>query len=158
MTDRLALTPLTVDDADGMVAVYADERMYTYTGGTPPTADELRQRYDRLVGGWNHDRSEQWCNWIVRVSGRSEPIGAMQATIADDLAWASVAWEIAVGHQGNRYASEAARAIVDWLMVAGVARITAAVHPDHRASANVARMAGLSPTSELDDGEVVWER
>ena len=86
-TERLELTPLTVADADAMVAVYSDELMYTYTGGSAPTLAALRERYQRLHGGWNHDRTERWCNWIVRVKGDSRAIGAMQATIAVDLTW-----------------------------------------------------------------------
>lgn len=155
-TERLTLTPLTVGDADAMLAVYADERMYSFTGGSPPTASELRERYERLEHGWNHDRSEQWCNWIVRTRDSSDPIGAMQATIAGDRSWAAVAWEIAVDQQGNGYAAEAARAIVDWLAASGIAQITAAIHPAHAASVRVARAAGLTPTDERDDGEVVW--
>jgi RimJ/RimL family protein N-acetyltransferase len=34
--------------------------------------------------------------------------------------------------------------------------ITAAIHPGNAASAAVARRAGLAPTAELADGEVVW--
>jgi RimJ/RimL family protein N-acetyltransferase len=36
--------------------------------------------------------------------------------------------------------------------------VTAYVHPGHAASQAVARRAGLSPTDEIVDGEVVWRR
>jgi RimJ/RimL family protein N-acetyltransferase len=157
-TERLSLTPLTVADAAGMLDVYADQRMYEFTGGTPPSAMQLRQRFETLAKGWNHDRSEQWCNWIVRLHGRPHPIGAVQATVADDLTRAAVAWEIGVSHQGQGLASEASSALVDWLLAAGVARITATIHPDHLASAGVAARAGLTATDEIDDGEIVWHR
>ena len=158
LTERLVLAPLTVADAAGMLAVYADEGMYTFTGGAPLSAADLRRRYEHLAGGWNHDRSEQWCNWIVRSEGSADPVGAVQATIAVDLDWAAVAWEIGVPHQGRGLASEAASAVVDWLLASGVVRITASIHPDHVASAAVASRVGLSPTSEVDDGEIVWSR
>ena len=108
VTERLALTPLTVADADGMVEVYADRRMHDYTGGAPPSLPQLRKRYEQLVVGRNHDGSEQWCNWIVRLHGLPSPIGTMQATIARDLAEAAVAWEIGVDQQGRGLAVEAA--------------------------------------------------
>jgi hypothetical protein len=44
-TDRLRLTPLTVQDADAMVDVLADPELYTFIGGQPPTLEELRERY-----------------------------------------------------------------------------------------------------------------
>ncbi|MGH9132321.1 MAG: GNAT family N-acetyltransferase [Ilumatobacteraceae bacterium] len=157
VTERLTLTPLTVADAEGMLDVYRDQRMYEYTGGAPPTPTQLRERYKVLAKGFNHDRTEQWCNWIVRLDGDPGPIGAMQATIARDLTSAEVAWEIGVGHQGRGLASEAARALVDWLVASGVARITATIHPDHSASAGVAGRAGLIATNEVHDGEIVWQ-
>ncbi|HEY5874314.1 MAG TPA: GNAT family N-acetyltransferase [Ilumatobacteraceae bacterium] len=158
VTERLTLTPLTVADAVGMVEVYADQRMHEFTGGAPPSAPQLRERYERLVVGRNHDGSEQWCNWIVRFHGCPSPIGAMQATIAHDLAGAAVAWEIGVDHQGRGVAVEAACALVDWLFASGVERITASIHPDHAASAGVAARAGLVATDEVDDAEIVWHR
>ncbi|MDX2290691.1 MULTISPECIES: GNAT family N-acetyltransferase, partial [Streptomyces] len=57
--------------------------------------------------------------------------------------------------QGRGYASEAARALVGWLRPR-VRTVVAHVHPDHAASAAVARAAGLVPTDEVQDGEVRW--
>ncbi len=156
VTDRLTLSPLRADDADDMVEVYADEAMFTFTGGEPMDAARLRRRYEQLEAGWNHDGSERWCNWIVRVTDFPAPVGVIQATIAADRSWAAIAWEIGVAHQGRGLASEAAGAVVSWLRGAGVTRITAAIHPDHVASARVATKVGLAPTHEIDDGEVVW--
>lgn len=36
--------------------------------------------------------------------------------------------------------------------------VIAHIHPDHLASAAVARAAGLAPTAEMQDGEVRWRR
>ena len=141
-----------------MLAVYADERMYTFTGGGPPDAAALLHRYQRLAIGWNDARTERWCNWIVREHGCPAPIGAMQATMVADASQASVAWEIAVSQWGRGCAGGAARAMVDWLGESGVERITASIHPSHTASATVARRLGFVPTQDVDDGETVWLR
>jgi len=77
-TARLSLTPLRVDDADAMATVLADERLYEFTGGEPPTAAELRGRYARQVAGSGRP-DEVWLNWIVRVGG--EPVGYAQASV-----------------------------------------------------------------------------
>ena len=58
--------------------------------------------------------------------------------------------------QGRGYATEAAQALVGWLHGHGVANVTASIHPGNAASAAVARRAGLVPSSEVVDGEVVW--
>lgn len=140
---RLILTPLAVADADAMFAVYANERMYEFTGGSPPTSEQLRARYERLVVGWNDAHADRWCNWIARLGQSATPVGAIQATVAGDLSWAAVVWEICWSRQSNGLASEAAPAVVDWLREIGVTTITASIHPDHSASARVAERAEL---------------
>ena len=39
---------------------------------------------------------------------------------------------------------------------AGVTGFSAYIHPDHRASAGVARALGLSPTGTVVNGEIRW--
>ena len=46
--------------------------------------------------------------------------------------------------------------LVDWLAERGVTTISAHIHPDHHASASVARRAGLAPSDEMHEGEIVW--
>jgi len=158
VTERLRLSPLVVDDADEMVTVFADERMYEFTGGCPPSLDQLRERYRRLIVGQSGDGSEQWLNWTVRLVAEDLAVGAMQATVAIDRRSADVAWEVGVPWHGRGIASEAATAVVEWLVGQGVRTISAHIHPAHHASGRVAARAGLAPTSEMVDGETVWRR
>jgi RimJ/RimL family protein N-acetyltransferase len=158
VTERLRISPLVVDDADEMVSVFADDRMYEFTGGCPPSLDQLRDRYRRLIVGHSADGSEEWLNWVVRLSADDLAVGAMQATLAADHSSADVAWEVGVAWQGRGIASEAAAAVVEWLVGEGVPTITAYIHPDHHASGRVATRAGLSPTLDVVDGETMWRR
>ena len=139
-----------------MVAVYGDALMYEFTGGSPPTLDQLRSRYGRLAIGHSSDDTELWFNWIMRTTVDGTAIGAMQATVTADGSTADVAWEVGVAWQGRGHTSEAARAVVEWLIDHEVTSVRALVHPDHVASARVASRAGLEPSSELVDGEVLW--
>jgi RimJ/RimL family protein N-acetyltransferase len=156
-TPRLDLVPLRPEDADEMVQVLADARLYEFTGGRPPNRDELRERYVRQAAGRSPGGDEEWHNWIVRRRPEGEAIGFVQATIVDAGRSADIAWLVGVQWQGRGFAAEAARALVDWLELAGVSMITAHVHPDHRASAAVAASGGLEPTDRIDDGERVWQ-
>lgn len=158
VTERLTLTPLVEADAETMVAVLKDARMYEFTGGQPPTLERLRSRYQQLAVGHSRDRSEHWFNWIVRLTDIGRAVGAVQATVAADGAAAEVAWEVGVQWQGHGIASEAAAAVVEWLEAGGVTEIRACIHPDHGASAAVAAKLGLAPTGEVADDEVVWRR
>jgi RimJ/RimL family protein N-acetyltransferase len=157
-TERLVLSPLVVDDADEMVDVLGDERMYEFTGGEPPVLERLRERYRRLAEGRSPDGSELWFNWIVRLAADRTAVGTVQATVVADGDAAEVAWEVGIPWQGHGLASEAAVGMVDWLIAGGVRSISACVHQQHHASARVAARAGLAPTAEVVDGEIVWRR
>jgi RimJ/RimL family protein N-acetyltransferase len=154
-TERLSVVPLRAEDADEMFALFDDERLHEFIGGRPATLTELHDRYAKLAAG-SGKRDEVWLNWIVRLRTDSRPIGTVQATVTDDGCAAHVAWVIGVDWQNEGFASEAARALVDWLRGRGVNEIVAHIHPDHRASAGVAARAGLEPTDEEVDGERIW--
>jgi RimJ/RimL family protein N-acetyltransferase len=160
-TERLALTPLRPEDAAEMAAVLDDPALHGFIGGRPATPPELADRYARLAAGSGR-ADEIWLNWIVRDRDTAAAVGTVQATItpetaAADVGWtASVAWVIGVPWQGRGYATEAARGLVAWLRQRGVTVMTAAIHPDHRASEAVAVRAGLTLTTEEVDGERLW--
>ena len=153
-TDRLVLEPLRVQHADEMVDVLADPTLYEFTGGEPPGLAELRERYQWQVRGRSPDGSEEWLNWIIRLTADGRVIGFVQATIVDGHA--DVAWVVGVAWHGHGYATEAARAMIDSLSANGVQAVTAHIHADHAASAAVASRLGLVPTNEIEDGEIVW--
>jgi RimJ/RimL family protein N-acetyltransferase len=154
------MAPLAVADADEMVGVLSGAALYTFTGGSPPTLSELRARYARLAAGRSPDGREEWRNWIIRRDPDRAAIGYVQATIVEGGTRAEIAWVVGLSWQRQGFASEAVRALVDWLDARGVTAIEAHIHPDHAASAAVARRAGLVPMgrSDFDDGEQFWLR
>ena len=62
-TDRLVLRPLKVSDANEMVAVLADESLYEFEGGSPPSVERLRTRYEHQVGGSGDPGETWWTPW-----------------------------------------------------------------------------------------------
>jgi RimJ/RimL family protein N-acetyltransferase len=162
-TLRLGLDPLRVDDAEEMAPLLADPSLYAFTGGQPPTREELRAQYERQATGRSPDGAESWLNWIVRRRDDGQALGFVQAAIAADPpppapVTAVLAWVLAVRFQGQGYAREAVAGLVPWLDGVGVQRLVAYIHPQHAASMGVARALGLEPTGERVDSEVVWER
>src|SRR5215471_12798692 len=155
---RVCLVPMTPDDAGEMVSVLSGEALYAYTGGSPPALDELRARYARQAAGRSPDGRQEWRNWIIRREPGGQAVGYVQATVVDDGKQAEIAWVVGVDWQGHGYAAEAAQAVVAWLDSRGVTTIQAHIHPEHAASAAVARRAGLAPTGHVDDGEQLWQR
>ena len=157
-TERLRLEPLTAAHADEMAPLLDDPALHTYVGGAPLSLDELRARYARQEGGLSPDGRERWLNWICRERRSGVAVGFVQATVDEDAGNAEVAWVIGSAYHGRGYATEAAAAMVARLTEDGVRVIGAHIHPDHAASAGVARAIGLTPTPTVVDGEVRWER
>jgi len=155
---RVLLVPLTVTDAREMVTVLAEDDLYAFTGGRPPTLPELRARFARQVAGYSADGMQEWRNWIIRLATDRTAIGYVQATIVDDGRRAEIAWVVGRAWQGQGYATEAAAALVGWLDTRGVTIVEAHIHPHHGASGAVASRAGLLPTGQFQDGEQLWER
>jgi RimJ/RimL family protein N-acetyltransferase len=153
-TDRLVLTPLSVADANEMVGVLADSSLYSFTGGSAPDIEVLHDRYRAQVSG-PAAGDEIWHNWIIRLGESAGAIGFVQATVRGD--GADIAWVVAPAWQRRGYATEAARAMCEWLLGTGVAVLTAHIHPDHTASNGVAAAVGLHSTGARDDGEVIWQ-
>ena len=159
-TSTTLITPLAVDDADAVAAALDDPRLHAFIGGEPASADQLRERFVCLIAGQSPDGSEGWLNWVIRDRDTSEVIGTLQATIttAPEGRCAEVAWVVATRWQGRGLAKETAGEMVAWLRTQDITEIAAHVHPDHEASAAVARSLGMAPTDERVDGEVRWSR
>lgn len=155
-TERLILVPLAADDATELVDVLSDPSLYSFTGDGPPTLDVLGRRYRGWVAGASRP-GEAWHNWVIRLAADRTAVGHLQATVFD-AARADIAWTVGTPWQGRGYATEAARALVDWLDSTGVKTVSANIHPRNLASARVAERAGLAPTDDVIDGEVVWRR
>lgn len=159
-TLRLTLEPLRADHAEEMTPLLADPGLYGFTGGQPPTLEELRAQYERQATGRSPDGAQAWLNWIVRRRDDGQAVGFVQAAVAPDPppVTAVLAWVLAARFQGQGYAREAVSGLVGWLDGVGVRRLAAYIHPAHTASMGVARALGLEPTAERVDSEVVWVR
>jgi RimJ/RimL family protein N-acetyltransferase len=157
-TARLTLEPLRPGHYEEMFPILDDRRLHAYTGGEPLVRTALRDRYQRLAAGHSPDQQQGWLNWIVRERGTGSVVGTVQATMsrARDRTSAELAWLMAVAAQGRGLAKEAADAMLAWLAQHGVTMFTAHIHPEHLASIAVARHLGLTPTTELVNGETSW--
>lgn len=158
-TPRLLLEPLVVTHAQEMTRVLADVELYRYTGGNPPTLQELTKRYARQAVGHSADGGQGWLNWIIRSRDSSNAIGFVQTTIVHsrDLLAAEIAWVIAPKHQGHGFATEAAASMMDWVSERGGKMFIAYIHPKNSASIGVARKLDMHATGNVVGGEVRWE-
>lgn len=159
-SDRLVLEPLSIEHADLMVNVLAPRELYRFTGGEPPSADELRARYTRQARGQSEDGAAGWLNWIIHPRNGGPPIGFVQATLhrAAEGRTAEIAWLVTPSAQGHGFATEAAQQVATWLHSIHMQELNALIHPEHEASAHVARRIGMHSTAISRDGEVLWRK
>jgi len=158
-SERLVLEPLRPEHADELAPVLEDRSLHRFTGGEPPTVEDLRARFERQSLGRSPDGRECWLNWLVRERSTGRAVGTVQATVkgVEPKQVAELAWVIGTPHQGHGFAKEAAALMATWLRTSGVARLRAHIHPRHGASMAVARSVGLAPTGVIQDGEIRLE-
>ncbi|MCY7280315.1 MAG: GNAT family N-acetyltransferase [Sphingomonas bacterium] len=158
-TDRFVLEPLSVEHTSEMVAVLAPSELYTFIGGEPLTESALRRRYTRQSVGHSPDDDAGWLNWIIRTKATHDVVGYVQATLTGDgeTLTADMAWLVTPSAQRSGAATESAAAALAWLREQQVHVARALIHPEHYASARVARRLGLEPTTAIVEGESVWE-
>jgi RimJ/RimL family protein N-acetyltransferase len=157
-TERLDLEPVIVAHAAELAPLLDDASLHEFTGGAPLPADTLAARYARLATHRSPDGDQMWGNWVMRVRATGAAAGTVQATLpagGPAAGPAEVAWVVVRAAQGRGYATEAARSLVARLREEGWT-VVAHIHPGHLASQQVARAAGLSPTSDVHDGEIRW--
>ena len=159
-TDRLVLEPLEPRHATEMVAVLAAPELYAFIGGEPPSVDTLRARYQRQTVGHSPAHDAGWLNWIIKVTATGDAVGYVQATLTEENAVlvADVAWLVTPASQHGGIATEAAAAMLVWLLDRQVMSFRAFINPEHHASIHVARRLGLTLTSVVIEGESLWER
>ncbi|MCJ0868702.1 GNAT family N-acetyltransferase [Streptomyces sp. AP-93] len=154
-TDRLTLLPLEASHAEEMAGVLGDPELHRFIGGAPLAVTELRARYERLAAG-SPDPDVSWWNWVVRLDAEDCLTGTVQATVSGEVV--EIAWVVGTPWQRRGIATEATRAMVEWLGEHAVVRtVIAHIHPANVASAAVANGAGLVPTDRWQDGEIRWE-
>ncbi|WP_330267639.1 GNAT family N-acetyltransferase [Streptomyces griseorubiginosus] len=156
---RLQLEPLRITHAQEAAEILNDVRLHKWIGGTPPTREELEQRYQRQTVGHSPDGRHGWLNWMLRKRADGRLVGTVQATLYQsrpDRVEAELAWVIGHDFQGDGYGKEGASTMALWLRTQGVSGFVAHVHPEHRASAGIARALGMEPTGEVHDSEELW--
>ena len=152
---RLKLIPVARHHAEDMFPVLAEPALYHFTGGRPPKDMESVQRwFSDLETRKSPDGTQQWLTWIVQLEKQNAYIGYVQATITETEA--DIAWLIGTHWQGEGYAKEAVAMLVSWLREQRLKRLTARIHPDHKASQWVATSVGLFCTDAYREGEEVW--
>jgi RimJ/RimL family protein N-acetyltransferase len=136
----------TLSDAEAIFECGADPAVARYMDW--PIATSIDQVVERIGR-----RSERWASgaefyWVITLPSEDRAIGAISCRV--DGHSAEVGFFVAQRYWGHGYATEAARAVVDWAMsVPTVWRVWATCDCENVASVRVLEKAGLSHEGTL---------
>ena len=123
---------------DPEVAHYADWPMRT---SVDQVVESLRGRSARWESGAEY-------YWVITLPPEDRAIGGVSCCIVEDSA--EVGFLLNRRYWGNGFATDAARAIVEWVLsIPSICRVWATCDTENLASARVLEKAGLSRESTL---------
>lgn len=140
-TERLLLRPIGVEDSAAVFETYANDPQITrFATWVPHATVAETQRYLQACEiAWREGTAFPWA--ILRKSD-GKLIGSAELRIDDHKA--EIGYLIARSLWGQGYASEAARALVDWAFAQpDIFRVWATCDAENLASARVLEKAGL---------------
>jgi RimJ/RimL family protein N-acetyltransferase len=154
-TSRLTLRPFVDGDFEAVLAMQSDPEVMRYLYSEPRSPEETRDLLGRKIAGSAWANEDDWMSAAVveRESG----------TIVGDVAFhwvserdktAEIGFILDPRHQGNGYATEAARALLDWgFGTAGLHRVIGRAEARNTASSRVLEKLGMRLEAHLAENE-----
>jgi ribosomal-protein-alanine N-acetyltransferase len=159
-TDRLEIIPLSADAIDALLQGDAT-RLRSLTGAefplpvAPPPymADSLPVVRDQLRAG---DREKEWWNWLIVRQDSREAVGSVAFGGRPDAGGAVlIGYAMYPAREGQGYATEAVRAMVDWAFAQPGVTVVRALAPVWNTPAvHVAEKVGMRPVASDEDDEI----
>jgi len=128
-------------DVAAFAAYRSDPEVARYQGWTAPVPEAAARR---LVGGFAtaEEGKPGWFQYAVERDGVL--IGDVGICLSGNRKQAEVGFTIARAHQGNGYATEAVRCVLDRVFGTGVRRVSAECDARNTASARLLERLGFS--------------
>jgi RimJ/RimL family protein N-acetyltransferase len=142
-TDRLRLRGWREADVEPLTKIRADPQVGRWLGYPDPA--KTAETIAAFVANWGRDGFGMWA---VEVKQSGEFIGRVGLIHHDDWTMsahdAEIGWTLARSAWGNGYATEAARAVLEWARARGAPRqIISITRPDNVRSRAVMERLGL---------------
>lgn len=143
-TKRLILRPYELSDAEAMHAVFGDPQAMKYIGdGTPePDIEATRRRIPKYI---EHQERYGHSLWVAIEKETGQPIGDCGLFHLEGGPTIEVGYRLMPSAWGKGYATEAARASVEWgFQNLDVDEIVGVTLPNNFASQHVLTKVGLT--------------
>lgn len=139
-TERLKLRAFTADDWESYAEMYSDESFFRYLSGKPLSKEQTWGNMAIILGHW---ALLGYGIWAFEKIDTGELVG--RAGLLNLPGWPDieVCWALGPKFWGNGYATEAARASINWAFTnTGIPRLISLIHPENKASEGVALRLG----------------
>ena len=141
-TTRLRLRGFTEYDLDALAEIYADPDVMRFMpGGKPVPRERVAASIARMINYW---REHDFGLWAVEEKESGRLVGRAGLVHLDNTPEIEVGYLFAKDRWGKGYATEAARAALDFgFTELGLARIVAITEPENIASQRVLEKLGM---------------
>ena len=139
-TERLRLRAFKGGDLEPYAEMYADDLFVRYLSGKTLTKEQTWENMAIILGHWS---LLGYGIWAIERLGTGELVG--RAGLLNLPGWpdVEVCWALSPKFWGNGYATEAAKASINWAFrEAGIHRLISLIHPENRRSEAVALRLG----------------
>jgi RimJ/RimL family protein N-acetyltransferase len=149
-TERLVLRPVTADDHAALLAhwTHPDVRRFLFDGAAPSAA-EVAETIEESTG---HFAARGFGIWLIELGTAAGPAGTAAGPVGTaglrplEESGLEIFYSLAPGAWGHGYATEAARAVVEYgLGPLGLPEVLAEVDEGNAASVAVVKRLGMTP-------------
>jgi RimJ/RimL family protein N-acetyltransferase len=142
-TERLVLRPWREHDLDAYAAITANAEVMRWMGRGPFARDDAWREIALYLG---HFDLRGYTHWALELRASGELVGRCGPWFPEGWPAVEVGWLLGRDHWGQGYATEAARAALDWTWKElRPERVISLVAPENERSAAVARRLGAHP-------------
>ena len=154
-TARLVLRPYEERDFDALHALYADEDVARWLYYEPTTPEESRAKLARKIAAHTLTEETGLAAAVELRDGGYVGDAVLFYMAAPEHRSIELGFSFLPAHQGNGYATEAARALVDWAFGVGFHRVYGRLEARNTASARVLEKLGMRREALLVENEWV---
>jgi RimJ/RimL family protein N-acetyltransferase len=142
-TQRLVVRRFRADDAAAFASYRSDPEIARYQSWDTPLSDEAAAALvDTFAAADPH--LPGWCQYAIELRSHHTLIGDVGVNLHDNLMQAELGFSLATAHQGNGYATEALRAVLEHLFVdRGLHRVSAECDARNLRSARLLERLGF---------------